>query len=93
MIRMSGDNNFLQAVQGASWRGDSPRVIDNPLTCQGALCNRRIRSERQGDSPRVIDNPLTRQGALCNRRERQGDSQCAVDTDLDHESITTVQNP
>ena len=70
-------------------RGDSPRVIDNPLTCQGALCNR---SERQGDSPRVIDNPLTCQGALCNRREWQGDIQRAIDTDLDHGSITTVQN-
>ena len=49
---------------------EKKEVIGNPLTRQGALCNR---SERQGDSPRVIDNPLTCQGALCNRSKRQGD--------------------
>ncbi len=54
-------------------------VIGNPLTRQGALCNR---SERRGDSPRVIDNPLTCQGALCNRRERQGDSPRVIDNPL-----------
>ena len=32
-------------------RGGSPRVIDNPLTCQGALCNR---SKRQGDDQRAV---------------------------------------
>ncbi len=70
---------------------EKKEVIGNPLTRQGALCNR---SERRGDSPRVIDNPLTCQGALCNRRERQGDDQHAIATDhkYNHGSITsTVQ--
>ena len=70
---------------------EKKEVIGNPLTRQGALCNR---SERRGDSPRVIDNPLTCQGALCNRSKRQGDDQHAVATDnkYNHRSSTsTVQ--
>ena len=58
---------------------EKKEVIGNPLTRQGALCNR---SERRGDSPRVIDNPLTCQGALCNRSKRQGDSPCVIDNPL-----------
>ena len=45
--------------QGDSYRserrGDGQRVVDNPLTCQGALCNR---SKRRGDGQRVVDNSL-----------------------------------
>ncbi len=92
MISQSGDNNFLQAFQfgfiSQATKVTSICVLDskrkmekkgNPLTRQGALCNR---SERRGDSPRVIDNPLTCQGALCNRRERQGDSPRVIDNPL-----------
>ncbi len=70
---------------------EKKEVIGNPLTRQGALCNR---SERRGDSPRVIDNPLTCQGALCNRSRRQGDDQRAVATDHEYNhgsSTSTVQ--